>query len=215
MKHQITYSILTDEQLSDWKNTITENIQSLILYSDQLLWWNKKVNLVSRDVSHETIVEHIKHSLLLSTLNCFKKADQIIDTGSGGGLPGIPLAICFPEKQFILNDIVSKKVMALKQMGFKLKLANVKTAGGSIAQQRIENNQLVVTKHAFKVDELITLLGESDWDSIAFLKGANETEPEIHRLNIPVSSNIIEIDATSNDPFYKGKAIVEIRRKNE
>ena len=108
MKHRITYSILTDEHISEWETIINNNIQSLILYSDQLLWWNKKINLISRDVSHETVVEHIKHSLLLSTSYWFKKAKKIIDTGSGGGLPGIPLAMCFPEKQFILNDIVSK-----------------------------------------------------------------------------------------------------------
>ena len=215
MKHRITYSILTDEHISEWETIINNNIQSLILYSDQLLWWNKKINVVSRDVSHETVVEHIKHSLLLSTLYWFKKAEKIIDTGSGGGLPGIPLAMCFPEKQFILNDIVSKKVMAMKQIGFKLKLANVKTAQGSIEKQRIEKNQLVVTKHTFKVDVLVKLMAQSNWKTILFLKGVHEAELEIHRLNIPISCNIIEIDASVDDPFYKEKAIVEVKRKDE
>ncbi|MGB0346141.1 MAG: 16S rRNA (guanine(527)-N(7))-methyltransferase RsmG [Balneolaceae bacterium] len=214
MKHQIQYSILTDEQLSEWEKLVNNNIESLILYSDQLLWWNKKVNLVSRDVSHETVLEHIKHSLLLSVVNSFKSANNIIDTGSGGGLPGIPLSICFPQKQFVLNDIVAKKVMAMKQMGFKLKLSNLKTASGSIAHQPI-TNELIITKHAFKVDELVGLLDDLPWKKLLFLKGANEAEPEIKRLDIPVSSNIIELDTSFDDPFYKGKGIVEVSRVDE
>lgn len=215
MKHQIQYSILTDNQLSEWEKLVNNNIETLILYSDQLLWWNKKVNLVSRDVSHETVLEHIKHSLILSTVDSFKVSENIIDTGSGGGLPGIPLSICFPEKQFVVNDIVSKKVMAMKQVGFKLKLTNLKTASGSIAQQAFEEDHLIITKHAFKVDELILLLGNNPWKKLIFLKGANEAEPEIKRLDIPVSSNIIELDVSIEDPFYKGKALVEISRIDE
>ena len=215
MKHHIQYSILTDEQLSEWEKLVNYNIESLLLYSDQLLWWNQKVNLVSRDVSHETVLEHIKHSLLLSVVESFKRSDSIIDTGSGGGLPGIPLAICYPEKQIVVNDIVSKKVMAMKQMGFKLNLSNLKTASGSIANQEISEGDLIITKHAFKVDELVGLLGDMPWKSLLFLKGANEAEPEIKRLDIPVSSNIIELDMSINDPFYKGKGIVEVTRIDE
>ena len=215
MKHQIQYSILTDEQLLDWEKLIENNIGSLILYSEQLLWWNKKVNLVSRDVSHETVLEHIKHSLLLSVVEGFKSSNKIIDTGSGGGLPGIPLSICFPDKQIMVNDIVSKKVMAMKQMGFKLNLANLKTTSGSIAHQPIDDYQLIITKHAFKVDELVGLLGNQPWKRLLFLKGSNEAESEIKRLDTPVSSNIIELDVTFNDPFYKGKGIIEINRIDE
>jgi 16S rRNA (guanine527-N7)-methyltransferase len=215
VKHQIQYSILTDKQLAEWEKLVKDNIESLLLYSDQLLWWNKKANLVSRDVSHETVLEHIKHSLLLGAVDSFKSSEKLIDTGSGGGLPGIPLSICFPDKQIVVNDIISKKVMAMKQIGFKLNLSNLKTAPGSIAHQSLEENQLIITKHSFKVDELVELLGNLPWKKLLFLKGANEAEPEIKRLDIPVSSNIIELDVSFDDPFYKGKGIVEINRLNE
>ncbi len=215
MKHQILYSILNDKQHSEWEALIHSNIESLLLYSDQVLWWNKKVNLVSRDVSHETILEHIKHSLLLSVIESFKKSEKIFDTGSGSGMPGIPLSICFPKKQFIVNDIVSKKVMAMKQIGFKMKLNNLRTSQGSIAKQNISHQELLVTKHAFKVHELVKLLGKQPWKRILFLKGVNEAEPEIKKLDIPVSSNIIELDTSIHHPFYKGKGIVEITRFHE
>ncbi len=215
MKQQLQYSILTDEQISEWEKLVQDNIESLLLYSDQLLWWNNKVNLVSRDVSHETVLEHIKHSLLLIVIESFKSSKNIIDTGSGGGMPGIPLSICFPEKQIVVNDIVSKKVMAMKQIGFKMKLSNLKTASGSITYQTLQVDQLVITKHAFKVDELVRLLGDLAWKKLLFLKGANEAEPEIKRLDIPVSSNIIELDMSIDEPFYKGKGIVEVTRVDE
>jgi len=212
VKHRIEYLILDDSQLAQWESLYTSKKGKLSEYASQLLWWNKKINLVSRDVSHETILEHIKHSLVLGVIESVKKADTIIDTGSGGGLPGIPLAICFPEKEVILNDIVSKKMMAVKQMAQKMKLPNVTTISGSIANQRVDQNTLVITKHAFKVDELVSHLSEKEWETVLFLKGASEAEEEIKRLDIPVSSNIIELDAGLEDPFYKGKAIVEIRR---
>lgn len=215
MKHKIHYSILTEKQFLSWKELVDSNIESLLLYSDQLLWWNKKINLVSRDVSHETILEHIKHSLLLAVTDVFINATTIVDTGSGGGLPGIPLALCFSDKQFLLNDIVSKKVMAMKQMGFKLRLPNVTTSAGSIAKQNITSDQLIITKHAFKIDELVNLLGDLPWKNLLFLKGVNEAELEIRKLDIPVSSNIVELDVSVKDPFYKAKAIVEITRINE
>ena len=215
MKHKILYSILNDQQLSDWEGSINSNITSLILYSDQLIWWKKKINLISRHVSHETILEHVKHSLLIGVLESFKDSTTIIDAGSGGGLPGIPLSMCYPKKQFIVNDIVAKKVMAMKQMGFKLRLSNMKTVFGSIAKQKISPGQLVITKHAFKIDELVGLLKNQLWEKLLFLKGVNEAEPEIKKLDIPVSSNIIELDMSIENPFYKGKSIVEITRINE
>ena len=97
MKHQILYSILNDNQLSEWKALIDSNIESLLLYLDQVLWWNKKVNLVSRDVSHETILEHIQHSLLLSVIDSFKESERIFDTGSGSGMPH-PFIYMFSKK---------------------------------------------------------------------------------------------------------------------
>lgn len=65
------------------------------------------------------------------------------------------------------------------------------------------------------MDELVGLLDDLPWKKILFLKGANEAEPEIKRLDIPVSSNIIELDMSFDDPFYKGKGIVEVSRVDE
>lgn len=215
MKHSISFLEFTSEQITRVEELIQNNHGLLSEYVSQLRWWNKKVNLVSRDVSHETLMEHVAHSLLISQIEVFQKSESILDTGSGGGLPGVPLAVCFPEKQFLLNDIVAKKMMTVKQIGAKLKLINLKTKADSVANIKIERNQLVVTKHAFKVFELVKLLNGSDWRNILFLKGEEEAQQEIEKVEEPVSASIINLDHVLSSDFYKGKAIVHIHRINE
>ncbi|MDZ7659405.1 16S rRNA (guanine(527)-N(7))-methyltransferase RsmG [Fodinibius sp.] len=123
-------------------------------YLDQLLWWNKRVNLVSRDVSRETVWKHIQHSLLLSAFKSFGSAEIIVDAGTGGGLPGIPLAITHPDKHIILNDLVTKKCLAIKQIAKKMGLNNIGIVDGSIEDFRYDEPFLLISKHAFKINQL-------------------------------------------------------------
>lgn len=212
VKHSIEYNEITKEDLSLLNNLLDQHFLRLQEYADLLLWWNGRINLVSRDVSHETLFEHIKHSLLISTIENFQRAQGVIDTGSGGGLPGIPLAICYPEKSFILNDIVSKKMMAAKQMGGKLKLKNVLTRSGSISEVEL-NKFLIVSKHAFKIFELLQYLGKKEWEEIIFLKGEHEVEGELSKVDSPLKVRVTTLDNVLESEFYKGKSIVEIKRR--
>lgn len=215
MKHSISFFEFTVDQISHVESLIQKNHGLLSEYVSQLRWWNKKVNLVSRDVSHETLMEHVAHSLLLSQLEVFKKSTSIIDTGSGGGLPGLPLAICYPDKKFVLNDIVAKKMMAVKQMAIKLGVKNVGVNTGSIAKMEIKSSDLLVSKHAFKVFELIDFIRESSWEQVLFLKGEIEAVEEINNTEIPLSATIINLDRVLSTDFYKGKAIVHVTKINE
>lgn len=212
VKHSIEYSEIPKEGLSFLNNLLDQHFLRLQEYAELLLWWNSRINLVSRDVSHETLFEHIKHSLLISTIESFQGAEGIIDTGSGGGLPGIPLAICHPEKSFILNDIVSKKMMAAKQMAGKLKLKNVLTISGSISEVEL-NKSLIVSKHAFKIFELVDHLGKKEWGDIIFLKGEHEVENELRKVDSPLNVRVTTLDNVLESDFYKGKSIVEIKRR--
>ena len=212
VKHQIQHRALFKEDLLLFREIFSSNQMELVAYVDLLLWWNKKVNLVSRDVSHETVLEHVRHSLLLSCLKEVQSATKIIDAGSGGGLPAIPLAICFPEKEVIANDIVTKKMMAVKQMGSAMKLKNLKTVGSSISAIELLPADLIITKHAFKVDELISLLGVSEWGKIVFLKGAAEAEVEINRVEFNLKGTIIHLEEVMKNEFYKGKAMVIVEK---
>lgn len=214
VKHQVQHSAISEESLSMLNDLLDKNFVKLSQYSEELFWWNSKINLVSRDVSHETILEHIKHSLLIATTGSFLNAKKVIDTGTGGGLPGIPLAICFPEKEFLLNDIVSKKLVAGKQILRKLGISNATTEAGSIAGVKLNTDDLVVTKHAFKVFELTNYLEGKNWDKLVFLKGEEEAVKEIEEIEEALNVSIINLDKVIESPFYKGKAIIEVTRSS-
>lgn len=210
MEHRISNSYFPNtEQV---KALRSKHEELLSKYIKQLLWWNKRVNLVSRDVSRETLTHHVEHSLIISQANLFQKAAKIIDAGAGGGLPGIPLGIVSPKKEILLNDIVNKKVMACKQMALKLGINNVSTLPGSIERVDISKEHLVVSKHAFKINDLIALLEGKNWQNVILLKGGEEIEQELSGIKIPLSIHISSL-ATFDNSFYDGKALVEITRK--
>ncbi len=204
---------ITEEEIKNVDLLYRKNIQKLRNYADLLLWWNEKVNLVSRDVSRETIEEHIRHSLFVSVTEGYKKASQFVDTGTGGGLPGIPLALISLDKIFVLNDIVSKKVFAVNDMIKKLGLAE--RARGEIKdiqQLNIEEGSVLISKHAFKAGDLYQKVENEDWESIIMLKGVEEARLEIEKIQGEIEVNIINLDCDNLGGFYEGKGIVEIKR---
>lgn len=209
MKHSISRFHVPRETYDATINLFKRYKTPLEEYIEQLFWWNKRVNLVSRDVSRETITHHVRHSLLLHSVEVFQKSDFIIDAGTGGGLPGLPLAITHPEKDFILNDIVSKKVLAVKQMTHKLQLDNTSTFDGSVAEVKTDHPFLLITKHAFKINALIQLTKGSPWTDIILYKGM-DFEDELTGIEIPLTIQAHELSKLNS--FYTNKAIVVISR---
>lgn len=209
MKHKIEYRSF--EGFERANALLQEHSEMIREYVDQLLWWNERVNLISRDVSRETIVEHVRHSLVIEGSRLFEKSKQVVDTGTGGGLPGIPLAIACESKEIILNDIVSKKVMSCKQIIQKLSLKNCVTAGGSIASFDTYETTCIVSKHAFKINDLINMVGEKPWLGVILLKGQEEIESEIKDIEQGLQVDIYSLEH-DEIPFYDGKALVEITR---
>ncbi len=93
------------------------------LYQD----WNLKINVVSRKDIDELYLRHVLHSLAIAKVIQFKSGSHILDVGTGGGFPGIPLAILFPECQFHLVDSIAKKLKVVNEVVDGLDLLNVKT----------------------------------------------------------------------------------------
>lgn len=164
---------------------------------------------MSRDVPRETIRQHIRHSLLLGAFPEFQKARIVVDAGTGGGLPGIPLAIAYPEKHFILNDIVTKKCLAVKQMAKKTGLDNVEIYDGSIANFQCESPFLLVSKHAFKINDLWRMANHLPWRKMVFYKGL-DFEEELSGIDDRLKIAAYELYKESRDSFYKEKAIVVV-----
>lgn len=92
------------------------------LYKD----WNEKINVISRKDIDELYLRHVLHSLAIAKFIEFKPGSHILDIGTGGGFPGIPLAILFPETHFYLVDSIGKKIKVVQAIAEELKLENLK-----------------------------------------------------------------------------------------
>ncbi|HOO85379.1 MAG TPA: 16S rRNA (guanine(527)-N(7))-methyltransferase RsmG [Prolixibacteraceae bacterium] len=88
--------------------------------------WNSKINVVSRKDIDELYTRHILHSLAIAKVITFRPGTQLLDVGCGGGFPGIPLAVMFPEVQFTLVDSIGKKIKVVNEIASSLQLNNVK-----------------------------------------------------------------------------------------
>ncbi len=96
--------------------------------------WNSKINVISRKDIDELYTRHVLHSLGIAKIIDFKPGTKILDVGTGGGFPGIPLAILFPEVDFYLIDVIGKKIKVVNEVFLALGLTNVK------AEQKSANN---------------------------------------------------------------------------
>lgn len=134
------------------------------LYKD----WNSKINVISRKDIDELYEKHILHSLAIAKIQEFKPGSTILDVGTGGGFPGIPLAILFPETKFYLIDVIAKKIKVVNEVAQGIGLKNVK------AEQKRANT--VNDKFDFIVSRAVTNMP----DFVEWIKGKikkNNTHP--------------------------------------
>lgn len=186
-----------------------KNNHQLEEYIDLLLWWNKKINLVSRNVSRETLSEHVIHSLIPACMGLLNSSDCIVDAGTGGGLPGIPLSVIYPGKRFILNDIVVKKAMAVKQIARNLNLSNTEVQSGSIEEIDAQSPFVIVTKHAFEIADLHHMVKTKKVEKIIFYKGCSDAISEINKLN-HIKSELYCFEFGNKYEFYADKGITVV-----
>lgn len=99
-------------------------LQQLARYGDCLERWNHKINLISRKEDAPVIIKHIFHSLLITLYHSFREGEDVLDLGTGGGLPGIPLSLLFPRTRFLLVDATGKKIAACQAMITELGINN-------------------------------------------------------------------------------------------
>lgn len=144
---------------------INQFTQLYDLYQD----WNAKINVISRKDIDELYIKHILHSLGIAKIMAFKPNADVMDVGTGGGFPAIPLAILFPETNFYAIDVIAKKIKVVNEVATALQLKNIKAE-----QKRAE---LVSEKFDFIISRAVTNMP----DFVAWVKGKTKKQ-SVHDL---------------------------------
>lgn len=179
--------------------------------------WNEKINVISRKDMDGLYVHHVLHSLAIAKVLTFKPGTEVMDVGTGGGFPGIPLAILFPETRFYLVDSIGKKIRVVKEVVKALDLKNVEAE-----QIRVEQ---VERKFDFIVSRAVTAFPDFvKWvknkirqggrnelpNGILYLKGGDfekETEPFGEQVRIFPISGFFQED------FFETKKVIYLHPK--
>lgn len=124
---------------------------------DLYLDWNSKINVISRKDIENLYEHHVLHSLGIAKVVCFKRGTQIMDLGTGGGFPGIPLAILFPEVEFHLVDSIGKKVRVATEIANSIGLENV-TSRHARAEEEKRIFDFVVSRAVMPLSNLLKII---------------------------------------------------------
>jgi len=120
------------------------------LYKD----WNEKINLVSRKDIDSLYLHHVLHSLAIAKYIRFQPGSKVLDLGTGGGFPGIPLAIFFPETKFILVDSIAKKIKVVEDIAAQLDLQNVEAKVSRVESLNVKVD-FIVTRAVANLKDLV------------------------------------------------------------
>ena len=138
--------------------------------SDLYEFWNAQINVVSRKDMNDFLERHVLHSLGIAKIMKFEEGTKVLDVGTGGGFPGIPLAILFPKVDFFLVDSIGKKIKVVRAVAEELGLKNVRTA-----HERAEN---INEKFDFVVSRAVTRMPAFlKWVEDKFSLDCNNTFP--------------------------------------
>ena len=182
------------------------------LYKD----WNLKINVVSRKDIDELYLRHVLHSLGIAKIISFKPGSKVMDVGTGGGFPGIPLAILFPETQFHLVDSIGKKIKVVNEVVAGLGLVNVKTTHGR-AEDVKDTYDFIVSRAVAQMETFVRwtkgrIAKKQNHDlknGILYLKGGDLSE----ELKIYTSATIYDLPNYFDEAFFETKKVVHLGMK--
>lgn len=177
-------------------------------------FWNAQINVISRKDIDELYERHILHSLGIAKFCSFKAGEKVLDVGTGGGFPGIPLAILFPETQFHLVDSIGKKIKVVSEVAQALGLQNVK-ASHLRAEQVTDKYNFVVSRAVTRLADFYPWVrGKFAKDSInaipngiLYLKGGDLTE-EIKESKL--KAELHPLSSYFEEEFFETKYVVYI-----
>jgi 16S rRNA (guanine527-N7)-methyltransferase len=172
--------------------------------------WNEKVNIISRkDVEH-FYERHVLHSLSIAKIHSFEAGTKVLDLGTGGGFPGIPLAILFPETQFLLVDSIGKKISVVQDVIQQLGLQNAE-ARWSRVEEIDTKFDVVVTRAVAKLEQLLIWTKFHSKHIIA-LKGGDLSQEIKDISNIKKTLHLYPISEFFEEDFFETKFIVDLKK---
>jgi 16S rRNA (guanine527-N7)-methyltransferase len=131
-----------------------EQLQQLRQLEALYTEWNEKINIISRKDIDTLYERHVLHSLAIAVVCPFDDGAEIVDIGTGGGFPGIPLAIFFPNVQFLLVDSIGKKIKVVNEVAAAIGLKNVKTLHGRVEEIKGQTFDFAVSRAVAPLGEL-------------------------------------------------------------
>lgn len=174
--------------------------------------WNSKINVISRKDIENLYLHHVLHSLSIAKIIEFKKDTRILDVGTGGGFPGIPLAILFPESKFHLIDSIGKKITVVKAVSDSLGLQNI-VAEQIRAEMLTKKYDFIISRAVTSFPEFFTLVEDKIniasknklKNGIIYLKGGDIMD---EMKDFYSSAKIFEIADFFNETFFETKKII-------
>lgn len=197
-----------------FKNLSAQQIERFDKLYELYSFWNAQINVVSRKDIDELYERHILHSLGIAKFCTFKPGEKVLDVGTGGGFPGIPLAILFPETQFHLVDSIGKKIKVVNEVAAALTLENVK-ASHLRAEQVTDKYDFVVSRAVTRLIDFYPWVKDKfNKDSknaiangILYLKGGDLTE-EIAESRL--KAELYPLSEYFTEEFFDTKYVVYI-----
>jgi len=174
--------------------------------------WNSKINVISRKDMDNFYIRHVLHSLSIAKIISFIPSSSVLDVGTGGGFPGIPLAILFPETNFALLDSIEKKIKVVNAVADSLQLNNIKTIRSRVEEES-GRYDFVISRALTQYQGFIKMVSKNVSESgnnsldngIIYLKGG-DLEKELGILRD--RTRIWNIKDFFSEPFFETKKIV-------
>ncbi|WP_031528202.1 16S rRNA (guanine(527)-N(7))-methyltransferase RsmG [Dyadobacter crusticola] len=203
------------ELITKYFPELTEDQKSKFGQMEELYqYWNARVNVISRQDIDTLYERHVLHSLGIAKVQGFKAGTSILDVGTGGGFPGIPLAILFPDAQFHLVDSIGKKIRVVQEIAAALKLDNVR-ADQTRAEKLDDSYEFVVSRAVTRITPFVGWVRKNISrnsfhelrNGILYLKGGDLAE-ELAELN--QKNRVYALSDYFSEEFFETKKVVYV-----